>query len=78
MIDLNPIIEKIEAELQSKTQDELAGELGIAQTTLSAIIRGTRTLGFKSLDAILNARPQWVDLVHIGVEEQILQETTGD
>jgi transcriptional regulator with XRE-family HTH domain len=60
MIDLTSIIAKIKSELQHCTQEELASNLGIAQTTVSAIVRGERTIGMKTYQAIAAARPEWI------------------
>ena len=40
-----------------RTQKEMADELGITQTMVSAIIRGTR---LKTAEAVLAANPLWL------------------
>lgn len=60
---LEPLVEAMRRELETKTQAELATELDIHQTTVSSIIRGNRRIGFRALNAILAARPQWAKLL---------------
>jgi transcriptional regulator with XRE-family HTH domain len=43
-----------------RTQNELARELGLSQTTVSAIRRGTRRVGRKTAEAVLAADPPWL------------------
>jgi predicted transcriptional regulator len=43
-----------------RTQQDIADELGIAQTMVSGILRGTRRVGRKTAEAVLQANPFWL------------------
>jgi transcriptional regulator with XRE-family HTH domain len=43
-----------------RTQADLARELGLSQTTVSAIRRGTRRVGRRTAEAVLAADPPWL------------------
>ena len=64
---LLPLVDAIKTELENKSQDDLAHELEIPQSTISALVRGERRIGHKTLNAILAARPEWARLL-IGCE----------
>ena len=55
------ITEAIREQLRTgRTQQDLAAELGVSQATLSAILRGTRRVGRKTAEAVLQANPPWL------------------
>jgi transcriptional regulator with XRE-family HTH domain len=43
-----------------RTQQQVADELGVHQTTISAIAGGRRRLGRHTLEAIVKANPPWL------------------
>jgi predicted DNA-binding protein (UPF0251 family) len=57
------ITEAIREQLRAgRTQQDLARELGVSQTTVSGILRGTRRVGRKTAEAVLRANPPWLQL----------------
>jgi len=66
MIDIQHIITSaINRELQKRSlsQNKMASEIGISQTHLNDVISGRKSLGIKSLECLLSARPDWIDLI---------------
>jgi transcriptional regulator with XRE-family HTH domain len=55
------ITEAIREQLRAgRTQEARATELGLSQTTVSGILRGTRRVGRKTAEAVLEANPLWL------------------
>jgi transcriptional regulator with XRE-family HTH domain len=55
------ITQAIKEQLRTgRTQGDLAAELGVSQTTISGILRGTRRVGRKTAEAVLQANPLWL------------------